>query len=167
MSRKIRVNRKTSADERIKLLVEFDEYHLNLIAKTVDSMPSPGCCSGTRSKNCCVRMLTMLFSDEHATQFAQTGGKLTRQHLDAGEIHAKSAFWRDFTADFNNNRTEFNCLLSANARFAELDHSVVGEHTAVELYDIWKVVLLKYQRALANFTKCGDHDEDFFGYCSG
>ncbi|KAG3140924.1 hypothetical protein PI126_g15742 [Phytophthora idaei] len=40
-SRKIRLNRKTSTDERIKLLVELDEYHLDLIAKTLHAPVAP------------------------------------------------------------------------------------------------------------------------------
>ncbi|KAE8889011.1 hypothetical protein PF005_g962 [Phytophthora fragariae] len=32
---------------------------------------------------------------------------------------------------------------------------------------MWKVVRVKYQRALANFTKSGEHDDDFFAYCDG
>lgn len=134
-SRKIRVSRKTTDDERIPRLFTFDEYQLSLIAEAVDLVPASGSCSGPRSKHCCIRMLTMLFSDMNVTRFAETRAKLTRQQLDAGETHANSVFWRDFTPDINTNRTYFNRLLSASARLASLDPSVIVEYTTVELYD--------------------------------
>lgn len=65
------------------------------------------------------------------------------------------------------NDTDFNYLLSASARLAGLDLSVIVKHTAVELLDMWKVVRVKYQRALANFTKPGEHDDNFFAYSDG
>ncbi|KAE8916141.1 hypothetical protein PF010_g5998 [Phytophthora fragariae] len=65
------------------------------------------------------------------------------------------------------NDTDFSYLLSASAWLAGLDLSVIVEHTAVELLDMWKVVRVKYQRALANFTKSGEHDDDFFAYSDG
>jgi hypothetical protein len=166
-SRKLRVSRKTRAEERIKKLVAFDEYQLSSIAEVVESAPLSKSSTGPRSKHCCARVLTMVFSDAYATRFAETGGRVTRKQLDAGETHANSLFYQDFTLDLNSNRTDFNRLHSASARLAQLDPSVVVTHTAAELYDIWRAVLLNYQRALANFTKSGEHDDDFFAYCSG
>ncbi|KAE9018862.1 hypothetical protein PR003_g15467 [Phytophthora rubi] len=109
----------------------------------------------------------MLFSHAYSTRFAETEGRVTRQQFYARETHAKSVFWQDFTLDFNSNRVDFNRLHSASARLTELDPSVVVAHTAAELYYIWRAILLKYHRALANFTKSGEHDDNFFSYCSG
>ncbi|KAI9994063.1 hypothetical protein PInf_016626 [Phytophthora infestans] len=142
-SRNLRLSRQTSAEERIKHLVGFDELHRSMVASTLESGGGTGNSKAYPSKNSCVRLLTILFSDKYATRFAETGNKPTRQQLDASDTHANSIFWRDVALDFNGNRMDFNTLLSDDT------------------------VNQSYVKAMARFTKSGEHGDDFYSFCAG
>ncbi|KAF4045780.1 hypothetical protein GN244_ATG01825 [Phytophthora infestans] len=135
-SRNLRLSRQTSAEERIKHLVGFDELHRSMVASTLESGGGTGNSKAYPSKNSCVRLLTILFSDKYATRFAETGNKPTRQQLDASDTHANSIFWRDVALDFNGNRMDFNTLLSDDVRFAWFDCSVIVVQEVGTLYDM-------------------------------
>ncbi|KAG7382979.1 hypothetical protein PHYBOEH_010160 [Phytophthora boehmeriae] len=135
----MRLKRKTSAEEPMERFKAFDELHRSLVNAALDSSAGSDAHASYPSKNCCVRLLTILFSDTFATRFAETGNKPTRQQLDARETNANSSFWHDVTKDFKDNRSDYNNL-----------HS---DHT--------------YVKAMASFTKSGEHGDDFFNFCDG
>ncbi|KAE9021880.1 hypothetical protein PR001_g13275 [Phytophthora rubi] len=139
-SRKLRMTRKTSAADRVKHLKEYDAYHHAHLEATIDSGTSK---AAPRSKHCCIRLLNLLFSDLFAVRFASIGDTPTRQQLDTGDIHSGSSFWRDVTVEFNTNRTDYNKLISPDKCNSN------------------------YMKAMACFTKSGEHGDDFFDYCGG
>eukprot|EP00644_Phytophthora_capsici_P019481 jgi/Phyca11/133437/e_gw1.471.1.1 len=160
-SRKLRLSRKTPGPARVKYLLEFDEAHRAVVGKVL----TPN--SLLQSKNCVFRLMNVLFSDKLASRFAQTGNTATRKQLDAGDINAGSTFWRDVVSEFNTNFSDYNQLLSSNARFANIDTSMIVIHDVVTLYDMWKGVNRKYMKAMAKFTKSGEHGDDFYDFCGG
>jgi hypothetical protein len=164
-SRKLRLTRKTPAADRVKHLKEYDAYHHALLEARIDSATSKA--TAPRSKHCCIRLLNVLFSDLFAVRFASIDDTPTRQQLDAGDIHAGSSFWRDVTVEFNTNRIDFNKLISSDVRFDGVDTSVIVVHDAGSLCDLWKKCNSNYMKAMACFTKSGEHGDDFFDYCGG
>ncbi|KAF4143801.1 hypothetical protein GN958_ATG07010 [Phytophthora infestans] len=162
-SRKLRLGRKTSVADRVKHLCEFDALHRSMISATLASADGVS----VPSNNCTIRLLHVLFSDIFAPRFARIGDKPSRQQLDAGETHGISSFWRDVASEFNPNRTDYSDLFTSDARFEGVDASVVVIHSATKVYDMWKDVNKRYLKAMANFTKSGEHEDDFFTYCEG
>ncbi|KAF4134941.1 hypothetical protein GN958_ATG15875 [Phytophthora infestans] len=138
-----------------------------MVASTLESGGGTGNSKAYPSKNSCVRLLTILFSEKYATRFAETGNKPTRQQLDVGDIHANSTFWREVALNFNGNRMDFNTLLSDDVRFAWFDCSVIVVQEVGTLYDMWKTVNQSYVKAMARFTKSGEHGDDFYSFCAG
>ncbi|KAF4149396.1 hypothetical protein GN958_ATG01368 [Phytophthora infestans] len=155
-SRKLRLERKTSVTDRVKHLCEFDALHRSMISATLASADGVS----VPSNNCTIRLLNVLFSDTFAPRFASIGDKPSRQQLDAGETHGNPSFWRDVASEFNSNRTDFNDLFTSDARFEGVDASVVVIHSATKAYDMWKDVNKRYLKAMANFTKSGEHEDD-------
>ncbi|KAF4142395.1 hypothetical protein GN958_ATG08571 [Phytophthora infestans] len=144
-------------------LCEFDALHRSMISATLASADGVS----VPSNNCTIRLLNVLFSDTFAPRFARIGDKPSRQQLDAGKTHGNSSFWRDVASEFNSNRTDHNDLFTSDARFEGVDASVVVIHSATKAYDMWKDVNKRYLKAMASFTKSGEHEEDFFTYCEG
>ncbi|KAF4135085.1 hypothetical protein GN958_ATG15755 [Phytophthora infestans] len=140
-SRKLRLGRKTSVADRVKHLCEFDALHCSMISATLASADGVS----VPSNNCTIRLLNVLFSDTFAPRFARIGDKPSRQQLDAGETHGTP---------------HFGVML-------RVDASVVVIHSATKAYDMWKDVNKRYLKAMANFTKPGGHEDDFFTYCEG
>ncbi|OWZ08630.1 hypothetical protein PHMEG_00018794 [Phytophthora megakarya] len=93
--------------------------------------------------------------------FAEVGNTPLRQQLDVGDVNGSSSFWRDVVVENNTNRSDYNGLLSANARFAAIDPSTIVIHDIATMYDMWKTVNREYLKALAMFTKSGEQEEDF------
>ncbi|OWZ15544.1 hypothetical protein PHMEG_00010797 [Phytophthora megakarya] len=114
-----------------------------------------------------ISLLNVLFSDTFAARFARIRDKPYRQQLDAGETHGNSTFWRDIASAFNTKRTDYNDLISTDMRVEGVDASVGDIHSAAKAYDVWKDVNNRYLKAMANFTKSGQHGDDFFAYCDG
>ncbi|KAE8876346.1 hypothetical protein PF005_g13754 [Phytophthora fragariae] len=166
-SRKMRLGRKTSVEEPVQRLLQFDELHRSMVSATLASTAGGSSDLSPSSGNDNIRLLNVLFSDTFAERFARIGDKPSRVQLDAGETHRNSTFWRDVTSEFNTNRTDYNALFSSDIRFEGVDASVAVIHGAVSLYEMWKDVNKRYLKAMAKFTKPGEHDDDFFAYCEG
>jgi hypothetical protein len=163
-SRKLRLSRKTLAADRVKHLVEFDAVHLAVVGTVVGSSGVEG---QVLSKHCTFRLVNVLFSDLFAARFAEIGNTPTRHQLDVGDVNAALSFWRDVFTEFNTNCSDYNLVMSTNARFEKVDPSVIVVHDMVMLFDIWRKLNRKYVRAMAGFTKSGEHGDDFYDFCSG
>ncbi|KAG6576413.1 uncharacterized protein IUM83_08881 [Phytophthora cinnamomi] len=103
-SRKLRLGRKASVEERVKRLHQFDELHRSMVSATLAS--AAGDSSEFSATSGSIRLLNVLFSDMFALRFARIGDKPLRAQLDAGETHSNSTFWRDVTSEFNTNRAD-------------------------------------------------------------
>ncbi|KAE9044731.1 hypothetical protein PR002_g2633 [Phytophthora rubi] len=55
-------------------------------------------------------------------------------------------------------------LSSSDIFFEGVDTSVAVIHGAASLYEKWNDVNKRYLKAMAKFTKSGEHDDDFFAY---
>ncbi|KAI9986939.1 hypothetical protein PInf_025911 [Phytophthora infestans] len=62
---------------------------------------------------------------------------------------------------------DFNTLLSDDVRFEWFDCSVIVVQEVGTLYDMWKSVNQSYVKAMARFTKSGEHGDDFYSFCAG
>ncbi|KAF4034391.1 hypothetical protein GN244_ATG13597 [Phytophthora infestans] len=51
--------------------------------------------------------------------------------------------------------------------FAWFDCSVIVVQEVGTLYDMWKSVNQSYVKAMARFTKSGEHGDDFYSFCAG
>ncbi|GMF43660.1 unnamed protein product [Phytophthora fragariaefolia] len=136
-SRKMRLGRKTSVEERVQRLLQFDEPHRSMVCTTLTSATGGSSELSPSSGNGSIRLLNVLFSGTFAERFARIGDKPSRAQLDAGETHSNSTFWRDVTSEFNTNRADYNALFSSDVRFEGGDASIAVIHGA------------------ANCTKCG------------
>ncbi|GMF47015.1 unnamed protein product [Phytophthora fragariaefolia] len=123
-SRKMRLGRKTSVEERVQRLLQFDELHHSMVCATLASATSGSSELSPSSGNGSIHLLNVLFSDTFAARFARIGDKPSRAQLDAGETHSNSTFWRDVTSEFNTNRADYNTLFPSDVRFEGIDASI-------------------------------------------
>ncbi|OWZ09277.1 hypothetical protein PHMEG_00018043 [Phytophthora megakarya] len=148
---------KTSVADRVKHLRELDALHRSMVSATLSSADG----NSVSLNNCTIRLLNVLFSDTFPPRFARIGDKPYRQQLDAGETHGNSTFWRDVASEFNTNHTDYNDLISTDMRLEGVDALVVVIHNAAKAYDVWKDVNKRYLKTVANFTKSGEHGDNF------
>ncbi|KAI9986713.1 hypothetical protein PInf_025670 [Phytophthora infestans] len=88
--------------------------------------------------------------------------------LDTGEVNQNTSSWEEVAKAFQTNTTDYNGLFTFNdPRYIGLDPSVIVQHDAPRLYDMWKKVNTKYIKAFSKFDVSGQNSNDFYEFCDG
>ncbi|KAE8890715.1 hypothetical protein PF003_g25320 [Phytophthora fragariae] len=161
--RGLKVKGRAKKDERIAILRRHD------VAKAVYGGLMVGDTENVsvvenRTKHCPYRLLNILFSNEFATRFGQSGDKPPRADLDTRAVADKSCFWQDvhvahvtvYPAEHSVNALEFS-----HDFFVGIDPSTVKDHSSKKLFDVWKEMNRYYILAEKKFTASGQHEDDF------
>ncbi|KAE8904337.1 hypothetical protein PF003_g12034 [Phytophthora fragariae] len=161
--RGLKVKGRAKKDERIAILRRHD------VAKAVYGGLMVGDTENVsvvenRTKHCPYRLLNILFSNEFATRFGQSGDKPPRADLDTRAVADKSCFWQDvhvahvtvYPADHSVNALEFS-----HDFFVGIDPSTVKDHSSKKLFDMWKEMNRYYILAEKKFTASGQHEDNF------
>ncbi|KUF85475.1 hypothetical protein AM587_10000609 [Phytophthora nicotianae] len=121
-----------------------------------------------KTKHCCIRLLNVIFSDRFATRLASSDDAATRDQKDTGEVNQNTSFWKEVAKEFQTNTTDYNGLFTFNdPRYIGIDPSVIVQHDASRLYDMWKKVNTKYIKAFSKFDVSGQNSNDFYEFCDG
>ncbi|KAI9985620.1 hypothetical protein PInf_005005 [Phytophthora infestans] len=79
-----------------------------------------------------------------------------------------TSFWKEVAKEFQTNTTDYNGLFTFNdPRYIGVDPSVIVQHDAPRLYDMWKKVNTKYIKAFSKFDVSGQNSNDFYEFCDG
>ena len=123
---------------------------------------------------CPFRLMNILFSDQFAERFAETGNTASRELLDTGMAGNDQHFWKSVQAAFispvpNAEFDEFmfkdDVVLSLQTD--DIDPSKIVQHDWKKLRTIWKASNSEYKSALSRFTVSGTHENDFWNFCNG
>ncbi|KAF4133251.1 hypothetical protein GN958_ATG17597 [Phytophthora infestans] len=125
-------------DERITILMHHDMLQASIGSSTIDSTSV-----GARTRHCMYRLLDLLFSDEFATRFSQSGDEPSRAALDTREVIDRSCFWADVQTAF------------------ATTPSVTKALSAKKLFEMWKDVNKHYIVAEKKFTTSVQHENEF------
>ncbi|KAF4127754.1 hypothetical protein GN958_ATG22985, partial [Phytophthora infestans] len=88
--------------------------------------------------------------------------------IDTGEVNQNTSFWKEVAKEFQTNTTDYNGLFTFNdPRYIGIDPSVIVQHDAPRLYDMWKKVNTKYIKAFSKFDVSGQNSNDFYEFCDG
>lgn len=91
-----------------------------------------------------------------------------RDQIDTGEVNQNTSFWKEVAKEFQTNTTDYNGLFTFNdPRYIGIDPSVIVQHDAPRLYDMWKKVNTKYIKAFSKFDVSGQNSNDFYEFCDG
>ncbi|KAG3011363.1 hypothetical protein PC121_g8265 [Phytophthora cactorum] len=120
-----------------------------------------------KTRHCMPRLLEVMFSDRFSNRLHEIDRRPSRQDLDTNETQANASIWVDVHEEFNTPRQEYGALVSELVTFSKCNPSIIVAHDAAKLRDMWKDVTSRYNTALANSRVSGNHDNDFFSYCSG
>ncbi|ETO81928.1 hypothetical protein F444_03843 [Phytophthora nicotianae P1976] len=164
--RKLRVPRKFGKLALVEHLKRHDTTR-RAVQATVDdeNLLDP---SLRKTKHCCIRLLNVLFSDRFATRLASSDDAATRDQIDTGEVNQNTSFWKEVAKEFQTNTTDYNGLFTFNdPRYIGIDPSVIVQHDASRLYDMWKKVNTKYIKAFSKFDVSGQNSNDFYEFCDG
>jgi len=130
---------------------------------------------GTRKQaQCPFRLINILFSDQFADDFGQLGKIADRATLDSGKAAHGQYFWekvqKAFVDSSNNSRYGHLHYKDSDDVFAGIDHidcSKIVPHSWKKLEKMWRGVHAEYKAAFSRFTRSGNHDSNFFGFCTG
>ena len=132
--------------------------------------------TGTTQKEpqCPFRLVNLLFSDQFANDFGNLGQIADRPTLDSGKAAHGQYFWEKVQKAFVD---EDNNILYGDLHYTESDDVFAGldhidcckivPHTWKKLEKIWKGLHAEYKAAFSRFTRSGNHDSNFFGFCTG
>ncbi|KAF4127332.1 hypothetical protein GN958_ATG23480 [Phytophthora infestans] len=164
--RKLRVPRKLDKLVLVEHLKRHDVTR-RAVQATVDdeNLLDP---SLRKTKHCCIRLLNVIFSDRFATRLASSDDAATRDQIDTSEVNQNTSFWKEVAKEFQTNTTDYNGLFTFNdPRYIGVDPSVIVQHDAPRLYDMWKKVNTKYIKAFSKFDVSGQNSNDFYEFCDG
>ncbi|KAF4135516.1 hypothetical protein GN958_ATG15288 [Phytophthora infestans] len=116
------------------------------------------------------RLLNILFSDDLAARFSESGNKPPRDDLDTRSVSDKSSFWLDVRSAFMHTYPEDHALHQLVAEddfFLGIDTSTFKPHSAKKLYEMWKEVDKLYIIAERKFTTSGQHENEFRNFVNG
>jgi hypothetical protein len=133
-------------------------------AEAHDSQPTP-----KKKPGCSFRLLNVLFSDAFSQRLLSLSSTRSRRDLDARES-VESKFWNDVRDVFiDASDTEMGKLQFDHAIFEmhQIDPSKIVLHSASKLHNMYSAMKSRHKKAMANFTKSGTHNSDFWDFCSG
>ncbi|OWY95935.1 hypothetical protein PHMEG_00033924 [Phytophthora megakarya] len=121
-----------------------------------------------KTKNCCIRLLNILFSDGFASRLASSDASASREQIDTGEVNHNTQFCKEVADEFRNNTPDYNGLFTDdNPLFDGIDPSNIVPHETSRLYEMWKQVNSKYVKAYSRFYVSGQNSNEFFNFCDG
>ncbi|KAF4145009.1 hypothetical protein GN958_ATG05800 [Phytophthora infestans] len=126
--------------ERVEIRVRIDlaaEFFINVVLG--DGKGSKKRKVGSRTKHCMYRLLNIVFLDQLAVRFSQSGNKAPRADLDTRAINDRSNFRQDVRAAFVQEypeEHEVNELFMTHYLFEGITPSVFKPHSAEKLFDM-------------------------------
>jgi hypothetical protein len=117
-----------------------------------------------KTKNCCFRLLNVLFSDEISPKFLTIGAKKDKNLLDTGLAANDEYFWQEVAEKYQDVNDDYECLAWDDPLFDDIDASVALPHSWSKLREIYKGLSKLYSEAFENHKKSGNHD-DFVNFC--
>ena len=124
-----------------------------------------------KQRQCSYRLLNILFSDEFSEDFSSVGNVATKQELDAGVASNNKGFWVRVQEVFVTKHPIYDKLQFNDDKFLMNTAIDPGEniqcHDWKKLRCIWADLNSKYKVSLYNFTKSGNHESEFYGFCGG
>ena len=124
-----------------------------------------------KQRQCPYRLLNFIFSDEFSEDFGTVGNVATKQELDAGIAGNNKGFWVRVQAAFVKTHPVYDKLQFTDDKFfinTSIDPGEnVQNHDWKKLRSIWLEVNSNYKESLYKFTKSGNHESEFYGFCGG
>jgi hypothetical protein len=160
---------KNMTKDEVLMLIGKHKHNMEVYGN-VYNREECGSQSTTRRKTgCSFRLLNVLFSDMFSQRLINLSSTRSRQELDARES-VDSKFWKDVREAFiDDSDSETGRLQFEHAVFDlhEIDPSTIVMHTASKLRNMYADLKSRHKKAMANFTKSGTHNSDFWDFCSG
>jgi len=113
-----------------------------------------------KTKNCCFRLLNVLFSDEISPKFLTIGAKKDKNLLDTGLAANDLYFWQEVAEKYQDVNDDYECLAWNDPLFDDIDASVALPHSWSKLHEIYKGLSKLYSEVFENHKKSGSHDKD-------
>ena len=152
-----------------------DDETPKLVGATRRNKTKKKASSATRKEaQCPFRLMNLLFSDQFAQEFGELGKIADRQTLDAGKAAHGQHFWEKVQKAFVDEASNTVCgeldYTDSDDVFAGVDHidcSKIVPHSWKKLEQIWRSLHAEYKAAFSRFTRSGNHDSNFFAFCTG
>jgi hypothetical protein len=123
--------------------------------------------STKRTQHCMIRLLNVMFSDRFSARFGEIDQRPDRYQLDSRQTNENAQFWHDLRDAFVSNDPEFGRLICNSTSFAGIRPAHIIGHNTKKLYEMWRDVTGRYRTAFNGSRESGQHNPDFFRYCSG
>ena len=124
----------------------------------------------TRKKSgCSFRLMNVVFSPIFSHRLGKLSAKRSRQELD-GRQSVDSKFWSDVQEAFidetdeNIGKLQFQHVVFNNHN---IDPFEIVPHSATKLSAMYGDLKSRHKKAMANFTKSGTHNSEFWEFCNG
>jgi hypothetical protein len=102
-----------------------------------------------KTKNCCFRLLNVLFSDEISPKFSTIGAKKDKNLLDTGLAANDEYFWQEVAEKYQDVNDDYECLAWDAPKFstigAKKDKNLLDTGLAANDEYFWQEVAEKYQ----------------------